>query len=244
MLATGQAQPSGVTLDATHLYWLDEGLGAVMSAPLGGGAPTVVAGAQASPRSIAVDSTSVYWTNESDGGVIARAPTDGGTVTVLALATRPSGIAVDATYVYWTDVGAGTVMAVPIDGGTPLIIASGQPCPQAVAVNATRVYWTNFGESSSAGTVMGEPTMKAYHEIKRILVTELGFHDLAAYTKWVAEVRPTLRPTPEAVLRLSPDEVDCRDFWRVCDNLFGTDPVCNLAVPPEVGKLPLPSRRR
>jgi hypothetical protein len=126
-----------------------------MSAPLGGGAPTALAGEQASPRSIAVDSTSVYWTNESDGGAIVRAPTDGGDATVLALATRPSGIAVDATYVYWTDLGAGTVMAVPIDGGTPLTIASGQPCPQAVAVNATSVYWTNFGESSSAGTVMG-----------------------------------------------------------------------------------------
>jgi hypothetical protein len=80
--------------------------------------------------------------------------------------------------------------------------------------------------------------MKTYDEIKRILVNELGFHDLAAYARWVAEVRPTLRPTPEAIRRLSPDEVDCRDFWRVCDELFGTDPVCNLAVPPEVGKLP------
>jgi hypothetical protein len=80
--------------------------------------------------------------------------------------------------------------------------------------------------------------MKTYDEIKRILVNELGFHDLAAYARWVAEVRPTLRPTPEAIRRLSPDEVDCRDFWRVCYELFGTDPVCNLAVPPEVGKLP------
>jgi hypothetical protein len=80
--------------------------------------------------------------------------------------------------------------------------------------------------------------MKTYDEIKRILVTELGFCDLAAYAKWVAEVRPTLRLTREAILRLSPDDVDCRDFWRVCDDLFGTDPVCNLAIAPEVGKLP------
>ena len=80
--------------------------------------------------------------------------------------------------------------------------------------------------------------MKDHREIKRILVDELGFRDLAAYQKWIAEVRATLRPTPEAIAKLSPDVVDCRAFWKVCDELFGSDPVCNVAVTPEVGRLP------
>ena len=80
--------------------------------------------------------------------------------------------------------------------------------------------------------------MKAYEEIKRILVNELGLGDLDAYKKWIAEVRPTLTPTPERVAKLSPDAVDCRAFWKVCDELFGVDPVCNIAVPPAVGRLP------
>jgi hypothetical protein len=80
--------------------------------------------------------------------------------------------------------------------------------------------------------------MKDYDAIKRTLVDEFGFGDLPAYKRWLADGRAKTRPTPERVAALSPDVVDCRAFWRVCDELFGVDPVCNLAVPPEVGKLP------
>jgi hypothetical protein len=81
---------------------------------------------------------------------------------------------------------------------------------------------------------------KDHREIRRILVEELGFRDLDAYKKWVAEVLPTTRPTAEGIARLSPDVVDCRAFWQVCDELFGSDPVCNVAIAPEVGRLPYP----
>ncbi len=82
--------------------------------------------------------------------------------------------------------------------------------------------------------------MKGYDEIRRIMVEDLGFHDLAAYQSWIEHKRPNVRPTAEAIARLSPDVVDCRAFWKVCDDLFGIDPVCNLAMAPEVGKLPYP----
>ena len=84
------------------------------------------------------------------------------------------------------------------------------------------------------------PALKTYDAIKRIVVDELGFHDLAAYSKWIEDVRPTVSLTKERIERLSPDAVDCRDFWRLCDELFGSDPVCNVAVAPEVGRLPYP----
>ena len=82
--------------------------------------------------------------------------------------------------------------------------------------------------------------MKGYREIKRILSDTLGFRDLAAYNRWIAEVRPTTQPTAEAIALLSPDVVDCRAFWKVCDELFGSDPVCNVTIAPEVGRLPYP----
>ncbi|HEX3776142.1 MAG TPA: class I SAM-dependent methyltransferase [Polyangiaceae bacterium] len=80
--------------------------------------------------------------------------------------------------------------------------------------------------------------MKKRDEIRRILVEEFGFRDLDAYKKWIDEQRPKLVVDQKLIERLSPDEVDCRDFWSVCDELFALDPVCNLAVRPSVGKLP------
>jgi len=75
-------------------------------------------------------------------------------------------------------------------------------------------------------------------EIRRILVEDFGFTDLEAYGRWIRDVRPGLSPTPALVERLSPDRIDCRAFWRVCDSLFGIDPVHNVMVAPEIGELP------
>ena len=69
--------------------------------------------------------------------------------------------------------------------------------------------------------------MIKYVEIKRILTNEFGFHNLKDYQKWIDEVRPTISPNSELIQRLSPDNVDCRDFWKVCEELFGIDPVFN-----------------
>jgi hypothetical protein len=80
--------------------------------------------------------------------------------------------------------------------------------------------------------------MKGEAEIRRVLTRELGFRDLDAYKKWIAEARATTPLTPERIALLSPDHIDCRAFWRVCEELFGHDPVCNVAVSPQTGKLP------
>jgi hypothetical protein len=80
--------------------------------------------------------------------------------------------------------------------------------------------------------------MKTRDEIRRILTEELDFTSLDAYRKWIAEVRPSVRPTPERVALLSPDGIDCRAFWRVCEELFGQDPVVNVATAPRGGALP------
>lgn len=79
--------------------------------------------------------------------------------------------------------------------------------------------------------------MKTSDEIRRILTEELGFVNLDAYKRWVDSTRPTIVPSPARIELLSPDAVDCRAFWKVCEELFGLDPVCNLTVSPSVGRL-------
>jgi hypothetical protein len=116
--------------------------------------------------------------------------------------------------------------------------AYGREGPRAPAKRARRE--TLAVPASMGHSGCGREPMKGYREIKRIVSEELGFCDLAAYQRWATEVRPTTQPTPEAIARLSPDVVDCRAFWKVCDDLFGSDPVCNVALAPEVGRLPYP----
>lgn len=82
--------------------------------------------------------------------------------------------------------------------------------------------------------------MKNADEIRRILTEELGFRTLADYKTWIEQVRPGISPTPERIEKLSPDKIDCRAFWRVCEELFGNDPICNTVVAPRGGSLPYP----
>jgi hypothetical protein len=81
-------------------------------------------------------------------------------------------------------------------------------------------------------------------EIRRILVEDFGFTNLEAYGRWIRDVRPGLSLTPALVAKLSPDKIDCRAFWQVCDSLFGIDPVHNVMLAPEVGQLPYPIETR
>jgi hypothetical protein len=68
VLASWQSGPAGIVVDATSVYWVNQGVymgvdGAVMKVPLGGGATTTLAASQGGPLAIAVDTSSVYWTN-------------------------------------------------------------------------------------------------------------------------------------------------------------------------------------
>lgn len=72
-LASGQADPDAIAVDATSVYWIDQHDGTVMKVPLGGGTTTTLASGQNAPRCIAVDSKSVYWTDVG-GGTVMNAP--------------------------------------------------------------------------------------------------------------------------------------------------------------------------
>ena len=94
--------PGTLPVDAGAVYWSDVQPvpGAVMRAPLAGGAPSTVAGGRTVRATSAIAGGNVYWINlwifGNDSGAVMKAPVAGGAPIALASAQDdPNGIAVD-----------------------------------------------------------------------------------------------------------------------------------------------------
>ncbi len=104
-LATGQAQPRTVTLDATHVYWVEASSGSISRVPKTGGVPEILATGQAGAGGMALDEVNVYWTNGPSGTVHA-VPKAGGEITTVASGlSTPRFIAVDKVAYFWESGG-------------------------------------------------------------------------------------------------------------------------------------------
>jgi hypothetical protein len=150
--------PNVITVDATSVYYLTTGENGgnpsqVLSVPLGGGEPTVLASEPGEILAIAVDSTNVYY---EPNNVLKSVPLNGGSPAVLATVTGSGGgwaIAPDGANVY---VLSSDVYSVPVGGGSAsLIVSSGSQSGDwlAMAVDSTQVFWTDI----VAGTIGRAP---------------------------------------------------------------------------------------
>jgi sugar lactone lactonase YvrE len=100
-IASGQASPGALAIDATSVYWINTGDGTVKKAPLEGGPETTLVTDPSVPSALAVDGTNVYWIDSTSLMLVS---VDGGAATIVTAAHgRPTALALDATHIYWAD---------------------------------------------------------------------------------------------------------------------------------------------
>lgn len=149
VIATGQAEPVGIVVDPTGVYWGNQGSVMKLSLPLPfeGGTPVVLATGPLDGYNLAVDAVNVYYTTIYE---IVRVGKDGSNLSIInANPQSPAGIAIDSQYVYWAELKPdGNIKRQPLAGGAETILASALPGPGFVAVDSTHVYWTNLDAPS------------------------------------------------------------------------------------------------
>ena len=155
MLASDQSGAGAITVDATAIYGAKKaspnGGGAIMTMPLTGGTPVMLAAAS-TPEGIAIDGDSLYWMESGrqvDGTQTVRAikkvPLAGGNPTTLVSPVTSSGcrqtFVVDGPFIYWAVDGA--IMRMSVDGGPHDAIATGDN-PTCLAVDQTHLFWISY----------------------------------------------------------------------------------------------------
>jgi len=153
-LATAQATPVWIAVDAANVYWANEGptaygpgdsmnQAAIMSTPLAGGAVSTLVSDLAAPGSLFVQGSRLYWSARAS---IMSMPTSGGTpATLVQHDFIPGGMTVDARSIYLVD-GSGSIDVIPLTGGTATTLAAVPMFlsdQESIAVDSTSVYWNN-----------------------------------------------------------------------------------------------------
>lgn len=161
IIATGQLSPTGIAVDATDVYWANQGDGTVVKCPrsgCAGASPTVLASGQPSPRGVAVDSTTLYWMTSpaTDAGStfnarVVSCPKSGCTGSPTLIVERSvfyaNDVHIDGDTLYytaWPEVGTCPKTGCPAN--TPTFITSGAG-PMSVEVAGTLIYLSRFGSS-------------------------------------------------------------------------------------------------
>ena len=230
VVANGQDFPSGLALDATHVYWTNQAGGSVTKADkLDVENALVLAEMQPGAYQIVEDDEYVYWTN-GGGDAVMKIAKEGGTPIPVASENGPHAIALDDEAIYWTMIGdetfdEGFVRRIPKEGGPIQDLASDPGRLTSAVIEGDYLYWANM----SIGAFVT-------NKIKRIQKTggggveviadapggprSLAFYDGVLY--WVEESGEIRKWENGVVTPIADASIDLRDVAVDAGGIFAT----------------------
>jgi hypothetical protein len=147
-IATGQQNPTGITVTTTNAYWVDYAPdGSVMTVALEGGAtPQALVGSVLNPFSFVLAPPLIYLACDNDTTAISTMPIGGGGLSVITSGnnTTQRWITKSGANVYWSNtLDDGIWQYMPgVDGG-PDEPVTGLTSPAQVAADSTGIYWVD-----------------------------------------------------------------------------------------------------
>jgi hypothetical protein len=144
--------PTELQASATRLVWFrnDPVSGALLSAPIAGGAVTTLATGMVAAASLRLDDTAAYFLVGGPAPAVTKVALTGGPMVSLYGASAPSplrAIALDGTDVYFTD--GARLARVSKSGGAATKIAGGLAAPTSVAVDGDRAWVVESGDEGA-----------------------------------------------------------------------------------------------
>ena len=148
-IASGQEYPWGVAIDATNVYWVNQGkpgetgTGAIMKAPRGGGRASAVVSGLDAPHDLATDGVDVFWT----GKVLSAVSVNGGQPRTIFYDhfLSETGIVIrQGKKVYWIDNDSFYGLHAAFPDGTGHEVISERTSIGGVAPSTTGIVYTEY----------------------------------------------------------------------------------------------------
>jgi hypothetical protein len=153
LLSITATPPLALAVDATTLYWLEQGR--IMAMSRYGTTPTSLALLPYDAADLAIDEANLYWSSPGSGTIDTMPIYGGMPMPVATGQTEPGSLAVDEQQLYWATDSAVMALDLTEPDAEPFVVVGGIGRPAWLYLAGGYVYWS----SQVDGTVARAPKL-------------------------------------------------------------------------------------